>query len=535
LYTLTESVWRYLYPGCLALFFLALLYHHGLIIAAPVPLDLYEGTMPLITGIIADGHNPFTRPFQPQAADVYPPLYNMVVAPLSLLMGNTFQLHRGVSGLFILASAILCGWVAARYCRSRVYGATAAVLMYAALLFYATPVSSTNGMGEALFLAGLLVPWCQRFSNGSLVFALVCGLLAFYTKQYFILGMAMLCLYLFLYISMGRALLLGAAFALALCGSLLLVHLTSPYYLDNTFFAPAAAITGLQTWQILWMQLRFYLSVYAGLLLALVASLVMTVSQSSGGSWRKVLRGRFRPAAAGWRRPLVAEPVDFFWFCLFWSTLAIVISLGRNPGNWMTYLFQLMSPFLLLAGLGVIARSRVPVWLVVPLLLFTCYRAWDILHKDFSVDRDSWRRVEQMIAASDQVLATQMLVMTLLQQGKTVYQDGHTFYFPLATNKPRWLVKRRPEDRVEAVWNEYMTTLYRKIERGEFDLILVSPWEMRGIFLRNPPPFEAVSGREFLSRHYVITERIRLSMTDRHGGGAYDIQVWRPRGRRRES
>ncbi len=135
-----------------------------------------------------------------------------------------------------------------------------------------------------------------------------------------------------------------------------------------------------------------------------------------------------------------------------------------------------------------------------------------------------------MIAQSDEVLATQMLVMSLLRQGRTVHQDGHTFYFPLAVHKPRWLVKARPEDRVEAVWRDYMTDLYRKVERREFDLILVSPWEMRGIFRRNPPPFEAVGGQAFLARHYFLDEKIPLSMTDRHGAGTYDIQVWRPTG-----
>jgi len=98
---LIDRVFGAALPVAVAVLLAALLYHHWQIVVAPVPLDLYEGTMPLITGIIADGHNPFTRPFQPQAADVYPPLYNMVVAPLARLLGNTLQLHRGVSGLFI--------------------------------------------------------------------------------------------------------------------------------------------------------------------------------------------------------------------------------------------------------------------------------------------------------------------------------------------------------------------------------------------------------------------------------------------------
>ncbi len=530
MYRVNDSAWQYLYAACSALLFLGLVYHHWQIIVAPIPLDLYEGTMPLITGIIADGNNPYTRAFQPQAADVYPPLYNLLVAPLSLLFGNTFQLHRSVSAIFIVASSALCGFTAMRNGASRLNGIAVALLMYAALLFYGTPVSSTNAPGVALFLAVLLVPWHFRFSTGSLVFSLLCGLLSFYTKQYFLLAMAILCLYLFLCVSMRRALLLGVAYATLLLASLFAVHYTSPYYLDNTLFAPAAAARGLQTWQILGLQVRFYLGTYAGLLIAMSIAGFLLIRDAGAIRRPRTGLGLLALARRGLKGPLLDRPLDYFWFCLFWATAAIVFSLGRNPGNWMTYLFQLMSPFLLLAGIGLISRSPVRSWIVVPLLSLNFFQAYAILHKDFSVDMDSWRKMEQLIAGSEDVLASQMLVMTLLEQGKTVYQDGHTFYFPLAASKPDWFLKSREEDRVSAVWNDYMTRIYRKIERREFDLILVSPWEMRGIFLRNPPPFEEVEGRVFLSRHYAVEQKIQLSMTDRHGGGTYNIQVWRPRG-----
>jgi hypothetical protein len=221
--------------------------------------------------------------------------------------------------------------------------------------------------------------------------------------------------------------------------------------------------------------------------------------------------------------------MDFFGFCLLWATLVVVFGLGRNPGNYMTYLFQLMSPFLLIMGFTVLASvSGKPRW-ALPLVLLSMYQSYAILHKDFSADMSQWQRVETLIEESDKVLASQMLVKTLLQYDKKVYQDGHTFYFPLAVNKPGWLLKDREEDRVAGVWHDYINELYRKIEAGEFDMIVISHWEMRGIFLRNPPPFEDVTGRQFLSRYYKVTEKISLSMTDRHGGGTYDLQVWRPR------
>jgi hypothetical protein len=517
--------WQHLYVGAFALTLLALLWHHWQIITAAVPLDLYEGTMVLITGIIAEGGNPYTREFQPQAADVYPPLYNIMAALLSKLFGNHFQLHRALSAFFIVVACATCAFATWRQCGAWRYAFAAGVLWYAALLFYATPVSSTNAPGVALFLACLVIPWCYRFSSASLAVALTCGLLSFYTKQYFMLCMAILCLYLFLYVSMRRALLLGFCFVLALLVSLRLVHASSPYYLDNTLFAPAAAFDVLQNSNILFMQLGFYLRIYMGLLLALLVVAIWAVRQRG---WREFLP-KLTPAREGWSGPLLRHGPDFFWFSLFWASMAIVISLGRNPGNYMTYLFQLMSPFLLIAGLSAIARARLRPWIVVPLLLLNCYQSWAILHKDFSVDMENWHRVEALIEASDEVLATQMLVMAQLERGKPVFQDGHTSYFPQAFTKPDWMRKDKPEQQVEAIWEDYLSLMYRKIQRREFDYILVSPWEMRGIFLRNTPPFEEVDGKQFLARHYCKAETLPLSMTNRHGAGTWNVQVWQPK------
>jgi hypothetical protein len=160
---LIEKLSGFILPGAALILLLGLLHHHWQIITAPVPLDLYEGTMPLITSLIADGNNPYTKAFQPQAADVYPPLYNILVAPLTNIFGNTFELHRSVSALFIFAAAVFCGLACSRVSGSKRHGFAAATLFYAALLFYATPVSSTNAPGVAMYLAGVLLPWDCRF------------------------------------------------------------------------------------------------------------------------------------------------------------------------------------------------------------------------------------------------------------------------------------------------------------------------------------------------------------------------------------
>jgi hypothetical protein len=515
-----QWVWKNFLRSSIAVLLLLLVYHHGQIVTAPVPLDLYEGTMPLATSIISEGGNPYAREFQPHAADVYPPLYNILMVPITQVFGNSLQLHRAFSALLIFASCLLCYFTCLRASKSKSSSAAAAVLLYAALLFYGTPVASTNALGVFLFLAGLWLPWMFGFSSASLVFALVCGLLGFYAKQYFLLGPAILCLYLFVCVSYRKGLLLGVAFAISLGFSLIVVHQSSPYFLDNTFFVPRAAAAGLQSTDILLLQLKMFLLTYAGLFALITVVGIQFAREQQLGCWRGFL-------SLGEGR-LFAQPVDFFWFSLFWATFAIVLMLGRNPGNYMTYLFQLMSPFFLVAVFSRLPRLSGSYQWAAPLVLVSFFQAYTILPKDFSVDMEKWDRVNAIIADSEDILASQMLLMSLMDHGKDIHQSGHTFYFSLGSHKPDFFRKTEPEDRTEQIWQEYIESLYRKIEQRKFDAIIVSPWEMRGIFERNPPPFTEEGGREFLARYYHIAERFPLSMTDRYGGGSYNLQIWRP-------
>lgn len=485
--------------------------------------------MPLITGIIAEGFNPYTLEFQPHAADVYPPLYNMLVAPLTHIFGNTFLLHRSVSAVFILIAIGLCGMATQKITRNWRFALATFALMYAALLFYGTPVASTNAPGVAIFIVSWIVPWHLKFSRNSLVFAVVCGVLAFYTKQYFILGMPILCLYLFLYHSMRTGLILGTAFASCLLGTLIIVHNSSPYYLDNTLFTPSAAVAGLQTVDILLIQLQTFATTYSGLLAIMFICAITWLYTKGSGRGLRYLVSHFQLAKAGLNGPLFNAKIDFFWFGLFWSSIAIVVTLGRNPGNYMTYLFQLMSPFLLIVTFQTLTTMPAKLNIISPLILITLYQAYAILPKDFSTDLAKWSEMRELIAENDEILATQMLVMTLLEENKKVNQDGHTFYFPLAADKPEIFVKDRPEDTVKVIWSNYIADMYRKIENQEYDLVLASSWEMRGFFDRNPPASSDLTGRKLLARHYKNVKTIPLSMTDRYGGGTYKVQVWQPR------
>lgn len=520
---------RSIYLLAIVAFAFLLLRHHYTIITMPIPLDLYEGTMPLITGIIADGGNPYTAPFQPQAADVYPPLYNILVAPLTAVFANDLVLHRAVSAVFI---ALCCAlfWLATwRQGHDRLHATAAMFAIYAGLVFYSTPVASTNALGVFLFSASVVAPWLARFSPASLLAAGVCGLLAFYAKQYFILGVAIVCLYVFLYVSVTRALALGFGFAAALLASLAAVHWSSPYFLDNTIFSSSIAIGALRMWSMVSMQLLEFARIYAGYIAIALLLALAAMRREGVSACIQRLRECCLTRGWSWHGPLLAHRLDYFWFAFFWATAAVILTIGRNPGNYMSYLFQLMSPFLLVAVFAGLSRAAAMPWWSFPLVIFSFCQAYLFLPRDFSYDKHNWQRIEELVVGADQILASQMLLMMLLEHGKEIHQDGHTFYFPLAADKPRLFRKLDRHEPAASIWSRYIAGLYRRIEHGEFDLVIISPWEMRGIFMRHPPPGSALDGKSFLEKHYYRAETIPLSMTHRQGGGTWNLQVWRPR------
>lgn len=524
-----EKAWKVIYILAIVALLLLLVQYHARVILAPIPLDYYEGQMPLITGIIADGNNPYTRPFQPMAMNVYTPLYNIIVAPLTWVFDNNLQLHRAVSALFIFLSCGLCVIAVYRQTRSAVHSAAAGACIYAGFLFYSTPVASTNALGVFFYLCLLIGPWLYNFSNRSLVFALVGGVLAFYAKQYFVIGMAILCLYVFLYRSKAAGLILGFSYAVLMLASLVLVHLTSPYFLDNTLFAAGISIYLLLSTETLAKQLAMYFQTYWPLLVILFAALLGWVRASGLTELGARIHRLVVFDSAKLSRPLLAHRADYFVFCFIWASIATMVTMGRNPGNFMTYLFQLMSPFLVIAGFKVLAELPGKVKFMLPLVLVVFYQLYVILPRDFSTTEKNWARVDQMIQDSDQILASQMLLMTLIKHDKQVFQDGHTFYFPVALHKPKWFVKEREEDRVETVWREFLSDIYNRVENRQFDLIIMNSWDFRGMFGSNPPPGSELDGKAFLRQHYYVDKKFPLSMTDRYGGGKYGMKVWRPK------
>jgi hypothetical protein len=76
-----------LYLLCGIFLLAALFYNHFQLVRFEIPLDYNEAMVPTVTATIVNGDSPFSLESQPARTSLYPVLFNLVVAPLTLIFG----------------------------------------------------------------------------------------------------------------------------------------------------------------------------------------------------------------------------------------------------------------------------------------------------------------------------------------------------------------------------------------------------------------------------------------------------------------
>jgi len=527
-----QQVAHVLLLACSFTLFGALLYHHCQLILLAVPLDYNEAGMLSITSLIATGENPFSLANQPMHTFVYPVLYNIVVAPLTWVFGATLPVHRAVAGLFILLSCGILYRVLRRHNASLLESFAAATLWYAGLLYYSTPIASPNSLGLFLFFSSIALPWLYGFSRCSLGVAMIIGILAFYGKQYHVACLGFIALYLFVCVSMKRALVFGAVSLLLFLVVLSLVTYTSPYFLDNTVFAVGYITGSVSSFETAFKQLFAFTKIYAPLLGVLILHTVLrvtnhtpTVNYDSGNTSLRKKTGYFNIVELN--APFLNVRINYFWLCLVCSLLVIIFSIGKNPGNYLTYLFQILSPFVLIVCFRSIAESEKLKPLYYLLVIACFWSSYSLLSHDFSTNTREWERIHRIMSSADKIYASTLVLPEISRTGKETFQNGHTRYFQYAEEKPRFFSHENAAEDTTQLWTDYSQHILGMIEARKFDLILLDQW----MPLPEPSPRSnlKVDSKAVLREHYYHSEDITLNLAKRPGGGSYRIAVWKPK------
>lgn len=494
------------------------------IIRAPFPLELREGAILSTTQLLLQGRNPFAAENLPQYMNGYGIVYNLVATPLAGWFGNTFQMHRLLTLLFILAGSGFIYYAIVRRGGSRLYSAALVVCVLANAMYSVTPLTRPDGLGFLLFVLAILIPWLQGFSKTSLLASAILATLAFYTKLYFYLPVPILGIYLFLFTSKRLAVWFGVICSALLGASILVVASLLPYYFYTTLFM--ATYQTVYVYAHVIRQMRIFLLLYAGVFAAFLFAIDWRQVYSihfSRISFRNILeKFNFRDL----NQPMILAVVDFPAYALIFVTLTVIFKLGGHDGSKMAYLFQLMSPLVAVVfarlltrspRFGILACALIAITLTQNLLLIGLNPLKpqflpDALPNNPARYQPAWDQARNLVRRNQHILNDPLTAGLLVLENRPVVDNGHTEYFH-ASQVPDFPLYP-PHDEIAKVDKNFRKGLLKNVREHYYDLIFLNT--------RSSPYL----GRDMLKRYYHIDNRLTLYAIQNRAN--FELEVWLP-------
>jgi len=449
---------------------------HASFIALPGAQESREAAIPLTTGLILAGGRPYDLASSPAITNVYGVVYNYLVAPAAGIWGATFAVHRAASLVFLLMGASLLYALLRKENIGRWLALAGAVFFY---LFNVTTYAigaRPDTLGTAIYLAVVLLVWPgakqDKPSMAKLALSVALGVLAFYTKPYFVLALALAAGVLFVSAGWRWAFAYATAAAALMAVSIPVVVHFWPYYLFEVF---TSHVNGeIDPPGYFWLQTKDYLFLHAGLVLVVVGAGVVWLANQ--------VKARTPATDTGWAfRWPAAGTVCFI------LSLGGLARLGGHAGAFRIYWVQLVTPFLILMALRAIARSEerwraAGLGLLVfnALILLTWARpVWPI---DSTPEREAWQK---LTAGKPWQLLPPSLLPDVSPAGQPVLENGQMTYFVNLT-----LETLSHQDPAYQRVLQYLLKIRTLIWQRRFDVIV------------SPNDFREFIPAQLLSEHY---------------------------------
>jgi hypothetical protein len=426
------------------------------------PLEYRENAILFTTDLMVKGENPYALEHRPLCVNAYGIGYHWAVYPAARIFGASFLVHRIMSCLFIVAGCALLVWVLRREQVSWPFSLLAGLTWFIQLGQGLSIIARPDSFGTFLFLASLVVPHVFRFSRRSLVLSAACSLLGFLTKPYFILGIPLVALYLFLFEGKRKGILFGLASFAALAATIFLINAAYECYFTETFFISLNANN--PSWAHLRAVGQKFLKLMAGFLVLLAWRAVIALRQRAApnGPWLNI---------APFTSPLLARKIDLPVLALLCNAVIMVLFMGRHRGNEILYYDQLLTPFVLWIAMRAAAGPLKSAWLAMLVIVVNlCYWSGQIPPMVRPPELE-WRALDKVLTFGKSVYHAPTLAQLVRQQGKTVYDAGMTEYGNAATTRNFTRIAPAYRRRVETFLND----VRQKVERQQFDLIAVTP------------------------------------------------------------
>lgn len=487
------------------------------------------------TNLLLKGINPLCLDQMPLSTNMYGIFYPLAAYPAAKIWGPTFLVHRAIAGISILLSCMFMVLFLKNKGVQLKYSCSAGLFLYLLWLFRATPVSKPDGIGLLFFLLSAFLPSMLRYTNRSLLLSVFCGVIAFYTKPYFVLAIPYVGTYMFLFVSKKKAV-YYTLFSL-FCGlaSAFLLDLICDVYFANTFFINKNDATSNLAYAM--RQFKWFAFVHCG---------IVALSFLSIPAIGKYFRGfkNARICIRGFNRPLVTVPFSYSFYSSVLSAALVYFYLGRHEGSFMRYQFQIMSPFLVIFCFRVFTDAKTILAtnffyrkyasfiasLCIVLSLALTYR---FLHYDFTtsffsggfakksynVERlmENWKNMECSLSPYQNILNSPLLVSLQLNTGKPVYDTGLTGGFGSCSYPENDILKAffPPNESLKAKWETYLENIRIAIAKQEFDAIALT---------NNPTP---LNPKELIEKHYAKARTFTVYLF--HCSQNFQLELWLPK------
>ena len=506
-----EKLTKYLVPVVL----LAALAYSGYVgawagrnVVADYPMEYRENAALFTSALQLEGKNPYSVEQRPVHVNLFGSGYYWISYPFARWFGNSHQTLRGVSVAFVLASCGMLIW-GLRTDRCPWWAALSGGALLLGQLGQGLSVTARpDGLGLFFLLSSLVIPYRYRFSPGSLAISVALAVLGYLTKPYCVLGLPLVCLYVFLFENKLKGLLFGLAGALVLLLSLVAVNAVYECYLTETVVAlhNIAQRSYEHLERVGGQYLRDNLGLFVILAGGFVAWLsarqhITSLASAGGGAGFGRLRG-----------PLLSRKVPFPGVILACNAAVMAFALGLNPGNDVLYYHQLLSPFLLWLALRLAGRKGR--WQGACLLVLLANMVWlGVQRPPWPKDQSAaWRNLEKLIASHRQVFAAPHLSHLLLRHGLPVYDSGQTEYALFAFRQNPARVVENYRQRTQA----FLQEIQNKLVNEQFDLVLVCRGYAPLIFW------------EDLQAHYVCQGQLQAPMTFGYWMDPFPLEMWVP-------
>ncbi|MDB6093058.1 MAG: hypothetical protein JWM32_620 [Verrucomicrobia bacterium] len=485
--------------------FFALLFTHFKVITQPGPQEFNEPAIWNTTWLLEHGRNPYTIAELPGSAYCFTPLYNYVVLAFAPLFGIDYPGHRMVVLIFLLGAL----WLMLRGMQRA--GASLGIAMLSVVFYYWMSLGNIeitarpDTMALFFFLLGILVPWQRGYTLGSSIFGLLCIVVAFNAKSYFILGGCATLLIHFMGRDKREACWLGLGF-FALIGLTFAVSCyLFPYLYIVTVIVQrgGAAVNDRDDISLMHTIMLFQRGWPYFVLMGV--GLAAWLSRRFGAWLERRRVGQRAPAFA------VGEMRFLGFGTVFIIFLTIVyFYMGRNGGAYFTYHLHLLFPLMFVLGSYGIRGPWMRVMAGIVMIFF--FQAWVELPQ-VADSAPPYRRLERLIFDThSEVLGIASTTDIFARDNRPVLHDGNTMFMGFAFANDR------------ALHDEKVGALSKKFDVMEADVNAKVAARAYGLVLTefDQPYF---CSPQLLQKNYDKVEQIDYFTYFGHS----PVRLWRPK------